>query len=204
MTADELCRADALRSEQDRRDFLATHALARLCASRVLGRGLGDVTVVQRCTSYGGPHGRPSIAEAPALSVTFAHTRGYVAAAASPSAVAVDVERVPSTPIDLDLFRRAMTPPELRVLAAADDPQRLFSRQWVRKECLIKLGLFQLDDFPELELPVGDDARGRWNGWRHLDWEDEGRSVVGCAVGRTRPRLELVSGVSAGGLHRAP
>jgi len=82
----------AFRFENDRDDFVAAHALARGCAASMLHAPLLELSWQQHCPECGGPHGRPTIAEAPGLGVTLAHARGHVAAAVAPGVIGVDIE----------------------------------------------------------------------------------------------------------------
>ena len=67
LTDGKRARAAAFRFDKDRDDFLAAHTLARGCAASMLHAQLHELTWQQRCTECGGPHGRPTIAEAPRL-----------------------------------------------------------------------------------------------------------------------------------------
>jgi len=76
-------------------------------------------------------------------------------------------------------------------------------RQWVRKECLVKLGVLSLDTMRETdlgELPV-EEVRERvtvrrtaWDGYCVLDWLDPAAGVLGSVVSVLPCRL-LVFGV---------
>ncbi|GGZ69838.1 hypothetical protein GCM10010371_32130 [Streptomyces subrutilus] len=192
LTRTELARAGALRSAGDRDDFLAAHALVRLCAGRLLGRPAHSLTVVQSCGRCPRPHGRPRLAEAPGTGVSLAHTPGWVAAAAASGPVGVDLETVDGRPPDPRTTALACTREERAALAAADHPQRAFLRQWVRKESLVKVGAGTLDEAARLDLPVYGRAPARWRGWRLLDWDAEGERVVGCVAAREEMRLRLL------------
>ncbi|MFD3675923.1 4'-phosphopantetheinyl transferase family protein [Streptomyces sp. NPDC058613] len=190
LTRTELDRAGALRSAGDRDDFLAAHALVRLCAGRLLGRPAHSLTVVQSCGRCPRPHGRPSLAEAPGTGVSLAHTRGWVAAAAAPGPVGVDLEAVDGRPLDWRAAAQACTEKELAALRAAVDPRRAFLRQWVRKESLVKVGAGTLDEAARLDLPVYGREPPRWRGWELVDWGGDG--VVGCVAAREETRLRLL------------
>jgi 4'-phosphopantetheinyl transferase len=47
LTPVERRRAREFRQDEDRRDFIAAHALVRSCAARLLGTAMESVTVVQ-------------------------------------------------------------------------------------------------------------------------------------------------------------
>ncbi|HEV3363386.1 MAG TPA: hypothetical protein VG795_04480, partial [Acidimicrobiia bacterium] len=76
----------------DGADFQAAHLLIRKCAARLLGVHPGDVSIVQRCATCGGPHGRPEVEGHPEVGASLAHSRGVVAAAAGTAPVGIDVE----------------------------------------------------------------------------------------------------------------
>ncbi|MEV6652561.1 4'-phosphopantetheinyl transferase superfamily protein [Streptomyces sp. NPDC051219] len=190
LTRAETDRADALRSAADRDDFLAAHVLVRLCAGRLLGRPAQSLTVVQSCGRCDRPHGRPRLVEAPALGVSFAHTRGWVAAAAADGPVGVDVEACDGVPLDWRLAESACSERELAALRRHPNPRLAFLRQWVRKESLVKVGVASLDELGRLDLPVYGDDAPRWRDWQLADWG--GGEVVGCVAARERVRLRLL------------
>ncbi|WP_405442350.1 4'-phosphopantetheinyl transferase superfamily protein [Streptomyces avidinii] len=190
LTRTELDRAGTLRSAGDRDDFLAAHALVRLCAGRLLGRPAQSLTVVQSCGSCDRPHGRPRLVEAPGTGVSLAHARGWVAAAAAHGPVGVDVETLDGHPLDQRVAEAVCSEKELAAVRADDDPQRAFLRQWVRKESLVKVGAATLDTAAGLDLPVYGQEPPRWRGWRLLDWG--GERAVGCVAAREEMRLRLL------------
>ncbi|WP_051871242.1 4'-phosphopantetheinyl transferase family protein [Streptomyces sclerotialus] len=190
LTPAELARADAFRSPGDRDDFLAAHALVRLCAGRLLGRPAHTLTVVQRCGECARPHGRPRLAEAPDLGVSLTHTRGRVAAAAAPGPVGIDLETDPGGPLDWRVAHRACTERELAALRRHDRPLRAFLRQWVRKESLVKVGVATLDELSRLDLPVYGQEPPRWGAWRLTDWA--AGDAVGCVAAQEDMRLTLL------------
>ncbi|MFK0012627.1 4'-phosphopantetheinyl transferase family protein [Streptomyces sp. NPDC091027] len=190
LTRTELDRAGALRSAADRDDFLAAHALVRLCAGRLLGRPAQSLTVVQGCGACERPHGRPRLVEAPGTGVSLAHARGWVAAAAADGPVGVDVEAVDGTDVDWRTAGAVCTGKELAAVRSDPDPRRAFLRQWVRKESLVKVGAGTLDEAARLDLPVYGREPPRWRGWRLLDWG--GTQAVGCVAAREEMRLRLL------------
>lgn len=137
-------RRRALRSAADRDDFVA----ARLLAVRALQEaGAGDIApaaLQQRCAVCGGAHGSPLPVEG--LQVNWSHSRGWVAAAASPAPVGVDVEAFTgAAPGDAGVPLEALTPAERTLLATATDPARAFRLAWTAKEACVKAGVAQLD-----------------------------------------------------------
>ncbi|WP_455353902.1 4'-phosphopantetheinyl transferase family protein [Streptomyces sp. SYSU K217416] len=191
LTRTERDRADAFRSAGDRDDFLAAHALVRLCAGRLLGRPAHSLTVVQSCGECDRPHGRPRLVESPGLGVSFAHTRGWVAAAAARGPVGVDLEADDGGPLDWRTAEHACSARELAAVRAHSNPRRAFLRQWVRKESLVKVGVATLDEPARLDLPVYGDEPPRWQGWRLTDWGGDA-GVVGCVAAREHIRLRLL------------
>jgi 4'-phosphopantetheinyl transferase len=196
LTDEERSRVAAFHFRNDRDDFVAAHVLARASAAALLGVPIGRLTWRQRCPACGGPHGRPSIGEAPDLGVSLAHAHGYVAAAVAPGPIGVDVEPIRPGCADRRLARMVLTEGEADALDSAADPDAAFLRQWVRREALIKVGAATLDTVPAVDmsdLPTGEPAGGwaahRWGGFVLTDWR------LGAALGAVaahepvRPRL---------------
>jgi 4'-phosphopantetheinyl transferase len=191
LTDGERARAARFRRPADARDFVAAHVLARVVAARSSGDDWTTLEIEQRCARCGGPHGKPTIRRHPGLEVTTSRTAGNVAAAASSRAVAVDVERLTATPLVAEVAASAFTADEIEAARVAPDPTLALLRQWVRKECLVKLGVLTLDTLRDVdlgELPV-DEARRRvyvrrtaWEGYCVLDWLDPAAGVLGSAV----------------------
>lgn len=133
-------------------------------------------------------HGQPFVIGEPDLYVSWSHTQGYVAAVAAGMPVGVDVERDRRTGIEPSLYASVLTEAEARIVRAAVRPEMAFLRQWVRKECLVKLGRATLDDMGRLELeaaPLRPEPRPSWREWSPgllgLDWADAGNDAVGAA-----------------------
>jgi 4'-phosphopantetheinyl transferase len=205
LTDDERARAARLRRPADVRDFVAAHVLARVVAAWSSGEDWTTLEIEQRCVRCGGPHGKPMIRRHPELEVTTSRTAGNVAAAASSRAVAVDVERLTAAPLVAEVSASAFTDDELEAARAALDSTLALLRQWVRKECLVKLGVVSLDTLRNVDLsglPV-DEARERvsvrrstWDGYCVLDWLDPAAGVLGSAVSVLPCRL-LALGATA-------
>jgi 4'-phosphopantetheinyl transferase len=198
LTATERRRAGALRFPRDRTDFAAAHALVRLCAAEMSGASPTQLTLVQRCDECGGGHGRPALAEDTGLQVSLSHTAGYVAAMAGAGPVGVDVERGDDSRIDPDLMRSALSPSEVAAVDAAT-PWRVFLRQWVRKEALVKVGRMRLEDMAGVDLSaLPAEARDRlpktahWEAWHVLDWSDPEGVFLGSAVSVGPARLQIL------------
>jgi phosphopantetheinyl transferase len=181
LTDAERLRVETLLFAADRDDFVAAHLLARLCAADLLGVMAIDVTIVQRCPVCGGPHGRPSIPQAPALDVSWSHADGYVAAMCGPGRLGVDLELAGGPPRPSSM-RHALAPAEAAWVRAAADPDAAFTRLWVRKEALIKTGLVTLTDLSDVDL-IGESAAPapRWQGVWLTGWEDR-KVIAACAT----------------------
>jgi 4'-phosphopantetheinyl transferase len=201
LTAAERERADALRRPGARDDFVAAHLLVRHCAARILGVAPAAVTIVQRCQRCGGPHGQPTVVGAPQVGVSLSHTRGHVAAAAAVGPVGVDVEPVVTDRVLETIARRVLAAGEQAALTglAAPAAATALTRQWVRKEALIKIGALTLDGLARLDLsglPDGS-APGRVHHARvpgaaasHLvDWVDPDLDLLGAAVAPHPPAV---------------
>jgi 4'-phosphopantetheinyl transferase len=192
-------RADALRRPTDRADFVAAHLLVRVCAARQLAVEPARVPIVQRCERCAGDHGRPEVPEAPELGVSLSHARGYVAAAAGAGPLGVDVEPVVAIDIAGDIAGTVLATGELAALAGLAPPAAAvaLTRQWVRKEALVKIGILELDGFAGLDLsmlPSEPVPGGRTvhrsvpghAGINLVDWVDPDADILGAAV-TTRP-----------------
>lgn len=123
-------RRDALLREPDRRRFVGGALLVRAVAGTALGVAPELLGVDRRCPSCGGPHGRPSVAGAPSMSVSHS---GSVVMLASSTAGDVGVDTEPAdrqvdpaiVPLVLGGGERIAAPDELL-------------RYWVRKEAVLK------------------------------------------------------------------
>ncbi len=190
LTPAERARADVLVRASDRADYVAAHILVRRCAALVLGATPEGLTLVQRCPVCGRTgHGRPSLAEAPGLRLSLAHTRGYVAAVADAVDVAVDVEQLANRARAREVAGSVLAPAEHDLVRASADPGEAFTRLWVRKEALVKLGEVSLDTLPEVDLSMAACDRASWHGYAVLGWAAADGQVLGAVVGRRVPEL---------------
>lgn len=202
LTAAEDERMSRLHRSGDRDDFLAAHLLVRMCAARLLRVRPGDISIVQRCATCGGPHGRPRVAGHPEVGASLAHSRGAVAAAAGMVPVGIDVEALPPTgrlaPGELSA---ALTATEIAAIESAADPQRALLLAWARKEACLKAGLVDvdgLDGFDLSALPLEPPPRdlvarslphGRW---AVHDWWDGRADAIGAVVAPAGADLTLL------------
>jgi len=160
LTRSERERAASLRQPEARADFIASHALVRHVAAALAGVEPARLTLVQQCRHCGGAHGPPRLAELPHLRVSLSHAGGIVAAAAS------------WWPVGIDLQRRD---DEWRLAELSIKPQ-----QWLRHECLVKLGLAEVDDPPAHDLP---------RGWIETEWVDASMGARASVLSRRAVRF---------------
>jgi 4'-phosphopantetheinyl transferase len=193
LTPPEEQRRARLQRPGDRDDFLAAHLLVRVCAARLLGVHADQISIVQRCTTCGGPHGRPRIAGHPEVGASLAHSRGVVAAAAGIGPVGIDVEAFPpAAGLAAGDLSAALSAAEILAVESADDPGRALLLAWTRKEACLKAGLVDLDGLDRLDLsalpldPVPGDLRPSraplGSSWLLHDWWDGRAGAVGAVV----------------------
>ena len=188
-------RASAFHFPEDRRDFVAARVLARRCAAAVVGVAPGSLRIVQWCDRCAAPHGRPSLVGNPDIGLSWSHSRGYLAAAAGPGAVGIDVEVVRGRDWRAgNVARMVLTIDERRQVATCRRPDLAVLRQWVRKEAMVKAGVASLEQMGELDLtslPLEPEGflRSQWEGWHILDWTAVGKPAIGAVVARCLPSL---------------
>ncbi len=161
LSDEEQARADRIRREVDRNDFIAAHLLVRRAVADLLNLGLSDVVIRQRCLTCGGPHGPAYVESWEEIFVSWSHSHGAVAAIAALSPVAIDLEAGP--------VNRLPKPDELRQIASESERIRLhsaatkspeayahaFRQIWTYKECLIKLARLDLGRLSHITAPEG-------------------------------------------------
>jgi 4'-phosphopantetheinyl transferase len=197
LTPRERQRAGALRHRADRDAYVAAHQLVRHCAAALTGRPVETLELVQECADCGSTaHGRPSIAGVPELHVSLAHTRGAVVAGADRRPIGVDVEGARTRDLDPAVLAHTLTAAEATRVRTANDPPSAFLRHWVRKECLVKLGVVTLDELSRVELDptTEQDAgegrtRSRFGPLHLLDWFDPTLDVAVAAAAHGPPVL---------------
>jgi 4'-phosphopantetheinyl transferase len=194
-------RMARLRRPSDGADFQAAHLLVRKCAARLLGAQPGDVSILQRCATCGGPHGRPEVAGHPEVGVSLAHSRGVVAAAAGTVPVGIDVEAFPpADAMTVGELSAALTAAEVGAIESAPDPRQAMLLAWVRKEACLKAGLVELDGLSGFDLsalpldppPADQMVRSLEHaGWAVHDWWDGRTGAVGAVVAPAGAELQL-------------
>jgi 4'-phosphopantetheinyl transferase len=110
----------------------------RAAAYELLRRGLreeygigGEVAFVR------GRHGKPYLAGYPHIFFNLSHCRAGAACVISDREAGIDMQDI--RPFSQRAARRVCTEAELKQLADAPDPDRLFGRLWCIKEAYIKL-----------------------------------------------------------------
>ncbi len=195
LTPREQRRAGALRHRADRDAHVAAHLLVRHCAAALTGQPVESLTLVQECAVCGSTeHGRPSIAGLPELHVSLAHTRGAVVAGADRRTIGVDVEAVRMPDLDPGVLTATLTAAEAARVRSASDPPLAFLRHWVRKECLVKVGVVTLDELSRVELDPtteqdgeGGRTRSRFGPLHLVDWVDPTLGVAVAAAAHGPP-----------------
>jgi 4'-phosphopantetheinyl transferase len=133
----ERARLARFRRPEDAARFLAAHALLRVLVGRTLGVSPGQIGITARCPHCGGPHGKPTVPDAPGLELSLSHSGGWVVVALARGApVGVDVELL--RPLaDLDALAERVRSPAERDRGDGDGSDGLL-RTWTRKEALLK------------------------------------------------------------------
>ncbi|MEP7765644.1 4'-phosphopantetheinyl transferase superfamily protein [Sanguibacter sp. 25GB23B1] len=197
LTPAESARLGSLLDAEDQRDFTAAHSLVRACAARMLAstgrhREAASLVLVHRCPACGSPeHGVPQIDGVPGLHVSLSRSAGRVAAVAGWEPVGIDVQSrrtAGSTPGTTPaLLALTLSPAEQQLVRSHDDPELAFTRLWVRKEALLKVGVGTLDALADLDVDHGAPP-GRHGPWAFSTWEDD--THVAAVVARGEVRLE--------------
>ncbi|WP_181276375.1 4'-phosphopantetheinyl transferase family protein [Brevibacterium oceani] len=168
LSPDEDARADRFRRPADRATFRGAHLIFRLMAARRLGIDLdeaGELELIRRCRTCGGPHGKPAI---PGAELSLSRSNGAVAIASAPgtSPIGVDIEQVP--PDVFSGFDDYVLGPTETVPEGGDSVRRRID-VWVCKEAAVKTTGHGLS-VPPGDLTVtevadrrsGISPRGRW------------------------------------------
>jgi len=196
----EIDRLQSLRSAPARESYLAAHLLVRQAAQAATGLGERSLVLGQRCEACGGAHGRPFIHGQPLVHVSLTHCDDAVGAVAGTTPCAIDVEGWDAVAFEPSLAEQVFSRNERRALDALAGPstqagipgprQMLALRLWVRKECLIKLGLLSLDGMAGCDLgalgvePLPFDRPTRFAGGdlQFTEWIDSRTRTVGATA----------------------
>jgi 4'-phosphopantetheinyl transferase len=190
----ERARSAALRDPADRAAYLAAHLLARRCAAALTGHPVAGLALHQWCADCRtAGHGRPSLVGLPEVHVSWAHSRSVVVATAAWRPVGVDVETLPPDAEASDWFP-GLAPAEQGQVRSAADPSLLALRHWVRKECLVKVGMTTLAEMHRIDLSRVAERRDRagrsvgvYRGLHLVDWCDPVRGVMVAVAGSGEP-----------------
>jgi 4'-phosphopantetheinyl transferase len=207
--AAERARSASLQNPADRAAYIAAHLLVRQCAATLTGRPMADLVLRQWCADCGAVgHGRPAFEGLPDVHISWAHDRGAVVATAAWHPVGVDIEALP--PVVATAGRSSgLAAAEQRQVRSAEDPSLLALRYWVRKECLVKMGMTSLDGMHRIDLSRLVERRhragwsvSRYRGLHITDWCDATRSalvaVAGAGVPLVRSSTDLARGRRGG------
>jgi 4'-phosphopantetheinyl transferase len=133
LSADEVARAERYRVEGPRQQFLAARTLLRRAIAAWLGSPPKNLTFVYNA------YGKPSLADAPTVAFSLAHSGDWLALAVSDAGpVGLDLEQ--KRPLALTSLSSYLAPPESAHImgAPAGAKQDLFFRYWVLKESYLK------------------------------------------------------------------
>ena len=131
--------------EQDRKACILSYLL--------LARGLDERYGIKESVSFVyNKNGKPYLKEYPRVFFSISHCKGGVACALSDAEIGIDIQDV--RPFDIGLAGRVCTQAELKLLAEASDPARLFTRLWTQKESRAKAEGTTLTRFFKLDLPT--------------------------------------------------
>ena len=180
LSAPEQARFDAFHKQESAHGFLAARVLARRVAAAAAGVPEAEVVLGQVCMRCSAPgHGPPHV-EGHDIGLSWSHSGGYVAAAASARGqVGVDVEPRDRTTATPGLADSAFPELEAARIRESEDPRGEFLRLWTVKEAMVKLGagLSTMVSVPLEELATQVGADTWWSG-------ESGDCVVGVAVSR--------------------
>ncbi|MGD0097319.1 MAG: 4'-phosphopantetheinyl transferase superfamily protein [Terracidiphilus sp.] len=136
LSADERGRAGRFHSARDASRFRVCRTMLRLGLARYLETTPGKIAFATN------RHGKPYIAECPALHFNVSHSGGLGAIAFSNAGeVGIDVEATDRDIEALEIATANFTKREAAMVAAAETAQeqaRIFLRLWTRKEAILK------------------------------------------------------------------
>jgi 4'-phosphopantetheinyl transferase len=159
LCADERARYDRLGFAEDRRDYVAAHALLRIALGRVTDTAPEELRF--DTTALGKPFLIPSRRERPPSLFSLAHSRGYVACVIGlQGPLGVDVEPVARNIRAMEIARRVLSDEESSALEHCRDDERAarFCELWTLKEAFAKArgdGLTFPMRLPALDIVAG-------------------------------------------------
>ncbi|MDQ0208338.1 4'-phosphopantetheinyl transferase family protein [Alkalicoccobacillus murimartini] len=136
-----------------RRDYLAAHLLSRYCINNLTSVDIHEIELNQHCASCGGKHGKPEVIYPVNTFVSWSHTRGYVACISAYKPVGIDIEKMDEA-LDVKFGESFLSKLEIEKISLTDNKEvstNLY-KMWVKKESLIKLGLYEIDQMREICL----------------------------------------------------
>lgn len=134
-------RLQRFRHRQAATEFLAGHLVARTLVSLITGMHSAQVSLVQGCSTCGGPHG-PVHVESDEVFVSISHTHGFIAVtAAKEEMIGIDVERYEHNKLSPSAQNLAFHADELQMIAKGPNSQARAISLWTQKEAMIKAGL---------------------------------------------------------------
>lgn len=174
LSPEEQSRAMRFIRREDRRDFIAAHALLRHALFRHDG-----TTPPQSWRFANAPTGKPGLSQEHQSALTFnlSHTAGFaVCAIAQHRQVGIDVERIREMEDTPAIARRFFSPDEVAMIGRLHGPDRLerFFELWTLKEAYVKgLGRGLAVPLDSFTFGFGDDGlqfdtradAGRWQFW---------------------------------------
>lgn len=190
----ERARAGRFAFDEDRRSYVAAHALLRLELSRRAGR------LPQDWRFAATELGKPYLLDPPRdLRFSLSHTRGMVAVAVAEGVeIGVDVETADRRAESMSLAKRFFAPAEVAQLAAVEGAARrdLFFAIWTLKEAVVKAtgqGLSRaLDSFSVCADPPSVTMRdGSDQNWRAAHWRRESFHFAFAAQGAVSANFTL-------------
>lgn len=182
LNQDERDNYNKLKFPTDQRDYLAAHLLARYCIHHLTGVTIHKIDLNQHCAICGGNHGKPEVSYPKNTFISWSHTSGYVASISAHKPVGIDIEKLGAV-LD-DAFGESFFSPMEREeisLTDGDELSLTLYKMWVKKESLIKLGLYQIDQMKDICLtstnPFYSHNRKKY---RFIDFDSN--LVTGAAV----------------------
>ncbi|WDF02045.1 4'-phosphopantetheinyl transferase family protein [Shouchella hunanensis] len=149
----EMENYNRLRFPNDQRDYLAAHLLARYCIHHLTGVAIHEIELTQHCATCGGNHGKPEVMHPATTFVSWSHTSGYVASISAHKPVGIDIEKMGAV-LDSAFGDSFLSPLEREGISLADGDEisSTLYKLWVKKESLIKLGLYRIEEMRDICL----------------------------------------------------
>ena len=128
-----------------------------------------------------GQYGKPTLSNFPYLHFNMSHCHKAVICVLSNVPVGCDIEEIPNE-LDSDILASCFSLEEQKQIRSADNPQVEFTRQWTRKESLLKLlGIGLTDNLPLLlSLPLAQNAQ-----FDTVSYESSGYVYSTCYIQQT-------------------